>query len=73
MKRAQPETSRGTSGDAAEDFSASAVGPASNDSDRTPRQGGEAGVNHLSSSTFEAWLAGYRRRLEQFVKNAGRK
>lgn len=67
MTRALPETTIGTTGDEL----GSAGETASKDSGGAG--GAESAVNHPSSSAFEAWLTGYRRRLEEFVRNAGLK
>jgi hypothetical protein len=70
MKRALTEKSFGTSSDASGGFVSSPVGADLSDGDRARTGGGKSEVGHVSSSTFEAWLAGYRSRLEQLVKNA---
>jgi len=67
MKRAPPERS-GTS-DASNGLEGSTDG-----TDSTAGEGAwSGGSDHRPSPAFEAWLAGYRGRLEQLVENARRK
>jgi hypothetical protein len=73
VKRALPETSCGTAGDATYGLPDLAKRTASNDSDDARTGAETSAMIHLSSAAFKAWLADYRGRLEQFVKNAGRK
>jgi hypothetical protein len=67
MTRELPETTMGTTGDEV------GAGGETNSKESGGAGGAESALNHPSSSAFEAWLTGYRRRLEEFVKNAGLK
>jgi hypothetical protein len=51
-------------------FSSSPAGTALKDNDISPTGGSEAAAN--SCPAFDAWLTGYRGRLEGFVKNCRR-
>jgi hypothetical protein len=70
MRRVLTEKSFGTSSDASGGFIGSSAGADLNDRDRARTGRAKSEVGHVSFSAFEAWLAGYRSRLEQLVKNA---
>ena len=46
---------------------------ASNGDDGVRTGDGESDVNRAPSSAFKSWLTGYCDRLDQLVKNAGRR
>ena len=70
MEPPLPDTSRGIRGDESDGTIGTPNEIARKDDDDALSADGASKKNRLSSSAFAAWLARYRRRLEQSVKDA---